>query len=240
MLSFSQGGHPRAVAAKKRVLGLIVGLGLGAGVFYYKRIARALEAGPNSGLMLAHADLRKVLNAVRSGDIASLAEYLNTMITGLANAGATLSAIAAVTPHICITQLTRSAAIPIISILDCVRAELEGGSVRRLALFGTRYVIESDMFGSLPNVDIVRPTGAEVSLIDGVYKGLAARGYGIAEDRETLNKVGLALCEREHVDVVLLAGTDLSMLFECEEPAFPSLDCSVVHIRAILGRLTGS
>ncbi len=229
-----------AVASKKGVLGLIVGLGLGAGVFYYKRIARAFEEGSNPALMLAHADLRKVLDAVRSGDIASLAEYLNIMITGLANAGATFSAISAVTPHVCITQLTRSAAIPIISVLDSVRAEFEEVPGRRIALFGTRYVIETDMFGSLPNADIVRPTDAEVSLIDGVYKELAVRGYGIAEDREVLNRVGLALCEREHVDIILLAGTDLSMLFECEEPAFPSLDCSVVHIRTILGRLVRS
>jgi aspartate racemase len=229
-----------AVASKKRVLGLVVGLGLGAGVFYYKRIARALEEGSNPGLMLAHADLRKVFDAVRSGDIASLAGYLDTMITALANAGATISAISAVTPHVCIAQVTRSAVIPIISILDSVRAELEAVPETRIALFGTRYVIETDMFGSLPHVDIVRPTDAEVSLIDRVYKGLAVRGYGIAEDRELLNRVGLALCEREHVDVILLAGTDLSMLFECEEPAFPSLDCSAVHIRAILGRLMGS
>ena len=223
-------------ASKKAVLGLIVGLGLGAGVFYYKRIARALGADSDPGLMLAHADVRKVLDAIRISDIASLTEYLNTMITGLANGGATLLAISAVTPHVCITQLMRSTTIPIISLLDSVRAELERAPGRRIALFGTRYVIESDMFGSLPNVDVVRPIDAEVTLIDGVYQGLAVRGYGLAEDREMLNRAGLALRKRERVDAILLAGTDLSMLFESETPAFPSLDCSVVHIREILGR----
>ena len=227
-------------SVEKRVLGLIVGLGLGAGVFYYRHIARALQEGFTPGLLLSHADFRKVLGALRSGDMAGLTEYLNSMITGLANAGATLSAISAVTPHVCITQLARKAPIPIISVLDSVRAELERAPGRRVALFGTRYVIETDMFGSLPNADIVRPTAAEVSLIDEVYMGLAARGYGVSEDREILNGLGSVLCERERVDVILLAGTDLSMLFESEEPAFPSLDASVIHIRAILGGLVES
>jgi aspartate racemase len=137
---------------------------------------------------------------------------------------------------VCITQLTRSATVPVISLLDSVKSELERVPGRRIALFGTRYVIETDMFGSLPNVDIVRPTDAEVALIDGVYQGLAVRGYGTAEDREMFNRVGSALRKREGVDVILLAGTDLSMLYESEEPAFPSLDCSVVHIRTILER----
>jgi len=225
-----------AVASREPVLGLVVGVGFGAGVFYYKRIAKALGEGSRGGLMLAHADLRRVLDAVGAADIAGLTEYLNTMVAALANAGATLSAISSVTTHAYISQLTPIAPIPIISIFDSVKTELETAPGRRIALFGTRYVIETDMFGSLPGVDIVRPTEAEVARIDGAYQGLAVRGYGTAEDRETFNRIGSALSKREGVDVILLAGTDLSMLYESQEPAFPSLDCSVVHIRAILER----
>jgi aspartate racemase len=233
--------HPQPVAAsEKRALGLIVGLGVGAGIFYYRRIAAALEQDPDLGLVLAHADLRKVLAGVRSGDIAGLTEYLGSLLTRLAKAGASLSAISAVAPHVCMTELMRIAPIPIVSVLDSVRAEMEKVPGRRVALFGNRYVIETDMFGSLPDVDIVRPNDAEISLVHGVYTELAVRGHGIPEDRATLNRLGLALTERERVDVVLLAGTDLSMLFESQEPAFPSLDASVVHIRTILERLVGS
>jgi aspartate racemase len=201
------------------------------------QIAKALAEDSPAGLMLAHAELRRVLDTVGSGNIAGLTEYLDTMIAALANAGATVSAISSVTAHVCISQLASISAIPIISMFDSVMAELEKVPGRRIALFGTRYVIETDMFGSLPNVDIVRPTDAEITVIDGVYQALAIRGYGTAEDRETFNRVGCALSKREAVDAILLAGTDLSMLYESEEPAFPSLDCSVVHIRTILESL---
>jgi len=220
-----------------RVLGLVVGIGFGAGVFYYKQIAKALAEGVPGSLMLAHGDVRRVLDAVGRGDVAGLTEYLNTMIGALANAGATLAAISSVSTHVCITQLASISTIPIISIFDSVRAELEKTPGRRVALFGTRYVIETDMFGRLPNVDIVRPSDAEIAAIDGAYQALAIRGYGTAEGRATFDRVGSALSKREGVDAILLAGTDLSMLYESEEPAFPSLDCSVVHIRTILGKL---
>jgi aspartate racemase len=223
-----------AVASREPVLGLVVGIGFGAGVFYYKQIAKALGEGSPGGLMLAHADLRKILGAVSDGNMTGLTEYLSTLIAALANAGATLSAISSVTTHASITQLMSISAIPIINIVDSVKAALEKIRGRRIALFGTRYVVETDMFGTLPNVDIVRPTEAEVSMIDGAYQALAIRGYGIAEDREIFNRVGSALTKREGVDVILLAGTDLSMLYESAGPAFPSLDCSVVHIRTIL------
>jgi aspartate racemase len=225
-----------AVASREPVLGLVVGVGFGAGVFYYERIAKALAEGSPGGLMLAHADLRRVLDTVRNGDIAGLTEYLNTMIAALANAGATFSAISSVTTHACISQLKSSSAIPVVSIFDSVKAELEKVPGRRIALFGTRYVMETDMFGSIPTMDIVRPTGAQVTMIDGLYQRLAVRGYGTADDREIFDRVGSALNKRESIDVILLAGTDLSMLYESQEPAFPSLDCSVVHIRTILGK----
>jgi aspartate racemase len=224
-------------ASTKPVLGLVVGVGFGAGVFYYKQIAKALGERSCAGLMLAHADLRTVLEAVGDGNIAGLTEYLNTIITALANGGATVAAISSVTTQAYISRLTSVSAIPIVSIFDSIRAELERVPGRRIALFGTRFVIDTDMFGSLPNVDIVRPTDAEIAVIDRVYQALAVRGYGTAEDRETFNRIGSSLSERMGVDVILLAGTDLSMLYDSEEPAFPSLDCSVVHIRTILGRL---
>lgn len=222
------------MTSRKPVLGLVVGIGFGAGVFYYKHIAQALAEGSSGSLMLAHADLRTALDIVHNGNMAGLTEYLNTMIAALANAGATVSAISSVTMHASVSQLMFTSAVPIISIFDSVRTELEKAPAQRVALLGTRYVIETDMFGALPDMNIVRPTDAEIAMIDGAYQGLAVRGYGTAEDREMFNRLGSVLCEREGADVILLAGTDLSMLYEGEAPAFPSLDCSVVHIRTIL------
>jgi hypothetical protein len=40
-----------------------------------------------------------------------------------------------------------------------------GRAVNRVALFGTRFVIESDFNGQLPGVTIARPSPQEVDLI---------------------------------------------------------------------------
>jgi aspartate racemase len=155
----------------------------------------------------------------------------------LSEAGADVAAISAVTPHVCITELANASPIPIVNILDVVRAELDSRGLQRIALLGTRYVIESELFGSLSGFDVVTPTASETSVIDSVYRELALRGHGVPGDRESLSRIALDLCERERLDAVVLAGTDLSVLFDSEDPAFPSVDCSLVHIRAIAERL---
>ena len=76
---------------------------------------------------------------------------------------------------------------------------------------------------------------SNLPLIDFVEDYL--RGHGVPGDRESLSRIALDLCERERLDAVVLAGTDLSVLFDSEDPAFPSVDCSLVHIRAIAERL---
>lgn len=95
IIAKSRSAHERwredvnAVISRKPGLGLVVGVGFGAGVFYYKRIATALGEGSPGGLMLAHANLRKVLDPVGDGNMAGLTEYMNTLIAALANAGPT-------------------------------------------------------------------------------------------------------------------------------------------------------
>jgi aspartate/glutamate racemase len=46
------------------------------------------------------------------------------------------------------------------------------------------------------------------------------------------------LVERENLDAILLAGTDLSFIFEPHNTDFPHLDGARSHIEAIMQRLT--
>jgi aspartate racemase len=216
-------------------LGLVVGLGLGAGVYYYRHLAKALEAqGTVAKVVLVHADLKTVLEFLHRGEIAALANYLNESIETLASAGATTAAISAVTPHACIDTLARLVPIPLVSILDSIKAELLECGATRVALFGTRYVIESDLFGALSDIDVVRPSDEEITLIGDIYKGLALRGHGTPDDIEMLTRIGVAICDRERVEKIVLAGTDLSMLFESEAPRFPAIDSSEAHLRTLV------
>jgi|EP01046_Picozoa_sp_COSAG06_P024641 aspartate racemase len=45
------------------------------------------------------------------------------------------------------------------------------------------------------------------------------------------------LIKRDGVEAILLAGTDLSAVFNANNTPFPHLDCAAVHIDAIMRRL---
>src|SRR5262245_29026007 len=90
-----------------RCLGLSGGLGPGATVYYYQGLLAAhAAAGKAARLLIAHADVNQVRAFVENDNRAGLARYLANFISSLSAGGAEMSAIVAITPHICAAELT--------------------------------------------------------------------------------------------------------------------------------------
>jgi aspartate racemase len=51
--------------------------------------------------------------------------------------------------------------------------------------------------------------------------------------KHALTDLALTICKRDGLDAVILAGTDLALLFDETNTAFPNVDCGALHIRAI-------
>lgn len=221
---------------RTRTLGLVGGLGVEAGIYYYAHLVKAhADLGVPLRMVLVHADISKAMGHVIAGEREQLAEYLVRLIEQLANGGAGLAVIPAVTPHICIDAVVKASPIPLLSILDALANDLQRRGFRRIALFGTRFVIESNLYGALPpSIEVVRPAGEELARIDHLYRTYAVSGKGGEQEREEFTHIASELCARERLDAIVLAGTDLSALFESHEPAFPYVDASQAHIAAIM------
>lgn len=204
-----------------RKLGLIGGLGPGATVYYYRELASA-QAGE---MLIVHADMDRVLGDVQRGDRVGLAAYFARLIERLAHGGAELAAISAVTPHICIRELEKISAIPLVDIVKETATEIRVRGYRRVALFGTRFVVESRMFGMLEGVDVIVPD--QVAAIHDAYMQSVAGG---AEGRTILSRIARDL----PVDAVVLAGTDLSLIFDESNTDFPHIDCARTHVQAMV------
>ena len=93
------------------------------------------------------------------------------------------------------------------------------------------------MFGQLRGVDLVTPKLDEVNYIHNTYLQVALSGTGAEEHRTGLTKLAHALCERDGLDAIILAGTDLSLLFNESNTDFPHVDCSRLHIDSIVRSL---
>jgi len=218
-----------------RRLGLVGGFGVGAAVYYYQELAKAHEArGITLNLVMVHADISKARRQVEANDRAGLAEYLANLIRPLEAAGAEVAAIAAVTPHMCLEELTARSTLPLVDPLHCTR---EGIGNRRVALFGTRITIESDMFGALKGLDVVRPRPEEILYLNDTYFQIASSGTASDDQRTGLTALACTLLQRDKLDAIVIAGTDLSPLFEESITNFPFIDCSRLHIDAIMQAL---
>ncbi|MEO8679680.1 MAG: aspartate/glutamate racemase family protein [Vicinamibacterales bacterium] len=221
------------------MIGIVGGLGVGAGIHYYRELAAAHDAiGKPLELVMIHAQMTRIFEHAATGDAPGLARYLEDVIGQLKRGGATIAAIPAVTPHLCIGELLSITPLPIVNMLEAIANEVRARSLSRVALFGTRFVVEGRMFGQLPGVEVVTPRPEEVDYIHHTYFSIASSGAGSEEQRRGLTALARTLCARDGVDAVLLAGTDLSAIFNEGNTDFPHLDCARVHIQAIMRAVT--
>jgi aspartate racemase len=222
-------------------IGLIGGLGVGATVYYYRELVKAHAArGFVPNLLIVHADVNRVLHYAATGDVAQMAEYLLVLIRRLEAAGAKVAAIPAITPHMCEPELSPRSPIPLLSLVDEIVGEVRRRELRRVALFGTRFTIETGLFGRLKAADVVSPTTSEIEFIHQAYLQIVNSGSGTEEQYQGLRQVAHTLLERENVEAIILAGTELSLIFNEANLDFPHIDGSRLHLDAIMRQLTAA
>jgi len=225
---------------KGRCLGLVGGLGVGATIHYYRSLAKAHAArGLALDLVMAHAETETVFEYVRAGDRVGLARYLAAFADRFKAAGAELIAIPAVTPHFCEEELAGLSPLPIVSIFTPLRNAIASRKIKRVAVFGTRFVIESQLFGQVGGVEFSQPLPDEVEFIHQTYTELAQLGKGTQDQFQSLTGLAHTLRRRDGVDAVLMAGTDLTLLFNEANTDFPHIDCAALHIEEIMDAMIG-
>jgi aspartate racemase len=219
-------------------VGIVGGLGVGATVHYYEKITAACKArGVVPDLVIIHADVDRGQGFVRDGELDALADYLASFIDRLGAAGAKAAVLPAVTPHICITELTARIRLPLINIVESIGSELRTRKLKRVALFGTTFTMEGSLWGQLSGVEIVKPQPDEIAFVGKAYQRILDTQTGDADDTAGLRRIAADLQRRDGVEAILLAGTDLAVIFDEATAGFPCIDVARVHIDAIVERL---
>ena len=222
----------------ERTFGLVAGLGVGGGIFYYKALVDAhLSRGLSPRILLVHADVRRVLRYAAARETRELATYLTGLLSQLAGGGAQIASIPAFAPQICARELAEMTPLPLIDLVDAIVAEIERRKLRRVAIFGARVTMETKLFGRLQNVEVVNPSLKEIDLVNDTYVRIVHAAQASADDYENLRALAHTLIDRERLDAILLAGTDLSFVFNPDNTDFPNVDGARTHIDAIMRRI---
>jgi aspartate racemase len=222
-------------------LGLVGGLGVGATIHYYQTLVTAHgRIGRVPALVMVHADVGRVLADIAANNLAGLADYLAAFLHRLAGAGADLAALTGIAPHVCLPQLIERAPLPLVDLVAELAEDVRRRGLKRVSLFGTRFAMETRLFGQLPDIDVVLPRPDELAHVHATYLAIVARGAGTEEQARDLTKLARTLCARDGVETIILAGTELSLLFSEATAEFPAIDAARVHIDAIMRRLCGA
>ncbi len=225
--------------ANARTLGLVAGLGVGAGIFYYRSLVRAhlaQEVSPH--IIMVHADVREVTSLAQARQKQQLAQYLAGLLRQLANAGAEVATIPAFTPEICAAELLELTPLPLISLLDAILAETQRQRLRRVAILGARVTMETELFGRLQGMaEVVSLSSAKTEKLGAIYAQIVQNESATPEQVETLMSAARELIDGG-ADAILLAGTDLSFVLHPEAIDFPHLDGARIHIAEIMRQLT--
>jgi aspartate racemase len=220
-----------------RCIGLIGGLGVGAAVHYYQELAKAHAARDRVlNLAMVHADNGRVRKFVEAGDKRGLAAYLAGLIGRMKSAGAEFAVIPAVAPHVAIDELIEISTLPLVNMIGEIRRGIVDSGLPRVALFGTRYAIESQLFARLDDLSVVTPRPDEIDYIHTTYFQIVDSGVATTAQREGLTRLAHTLISRDRVEAIILAGTDLALVFNESNTDFPHIDAARLHLDAIVKR----
>lgn len=225
-----------------KTLGIIGGIGPESTVAYYRTAIAAYEArNLEPTLVINSISVKRMLALVEAGDLPGLIEYLSAEIHRLADAGVDLALIAANTPHLVFDELSSRSSVPLVSVVDAACDAASARGLKRLALLGTRYTMQGRFFPEMfsrSGIELVCPKEEEQAFIHEKYMTELLNGIFLPTTRQQLLAIMARLRLEEHVQGVLLAGTELPLILHAETHAgIPLLDTTKIHVEYAMRRL---
>ena len=224
-------------------VGLVGGLGPESTIDYYRRILDGwAKHDPTSSPAIVIDSLDSTLALRLAGqDRAAFADYLLGSIRRLTGAGVDFVAMTANTPHMLFDELAAASSVPLLSIVEVCAAEAKRRGLRRLLLLGTRFTMEAEFYPTVfarHDIDVVAPDEAERTWVHAWYVDELLRGDFRDETRDQFVALITRLRDRDHVDGIILGGTELPLLLRAPVIAdLPVLDTTELHVAAIVNRL---
>jgi aspartate racemase len=215
-------------------IGLIVGIGPAATDFYYRYLISALaRAGRDLELTMAHADTPTLLRNQSEGKVGAQVDIYRRLADRLDRCGVQRIAVTSIAGHFCIDAFKQASPTPVIDLLDVIKTEVRQRGFQRIGLLGTRVVMETRFYGVLDGVEVVAPVDDLLQVHD-AYVSMATAGTATPAHREVFMQAGRALTSTQGCEAIMLAGTDLTLVFQKGiDPGFETLDCAEVHAAAI-------
>ncbi|MGA9797865.1 MAG: amino acid racemase [Terriglobales bacterium] len=228
-----------------KTLGVIGGIGPESTIEYYRHLIAAYRAQKTDGsypaIVINSINMKTLLDMIEADDRADMVKFLVGEIEKLASAGAQCGLLAANTPHIVFDELSRQSPIPLVSIVEATCEAAKALGLRRLGLFGTRFTMQGEFYPqvfSREKIALVVPQLTEQSYIHDHYMNELVKGILLPETRKRLLAIVDRMKEQEHIDGLILGGTELPLILgDVTDHGIPFLDTTRIHVQAAGARV---
>jgi aspartate racemase len=228
-----------------KTLGVIGGIGPESTIEYYRHLLAAYRAlkpdGSYPAIVINSVNMKTLLDMIEADDRISMVDFLVGEIEKLASAGAQYGLLAANTPHIVFDEVRRRSPIPLVSIVEATKEAAQALGLKRLGLFGTRFTMQGDFYPrvfSATEIALVVPQTAEQAYIHDKYLNELVKGVILPETRQRLLEIVDRMKEQEHIDGLILGGTELPLILgDVTDRGIPFLDTTRIHVQAVAARI---
>lgn len=232
----------------QKTIGLLGGCSNVATMEYY----RFLNDGVNARLggweiaetLIAGMNFGNIEAMVRQNNWDNISDYMTTKINGLVSGGADVILCVSNTLHRPLERIMAEMPVPLIHIADPTGAAIQAAEIKRVALFGTRPVMQMDYmknrwrdsFG----VTAISPTEAEQIDIDRIIFDELVKGIVNEKSRQRYIEIAERMRREEGADGLILGCTEIFLLIDqgCM-PDFPMFNTAQLHCNAAVNFALG-
>jgi aspartate racemase len=187
--------------------------------------------------------LGEYMQRIYRGDWPAVAQLMLSSANKLKSSGADFLICPDNTIHQALPFIDAQLPLPWLHIADVVAAAAVERGFKRLALTGTRWLVDSAVYPpklKSRGLDVARPNSAEREEINRLIMAELVCGVFSAETVAYFQQVIARLKHDEHCDAVILGCTEIPLIINDANSALPTLDSTRLLARAALRRATAS
>jgi aspartate racemase len=234
-------------ARRANLIGLVGGMTWHSTAQYYRMLnergeaLRGIRSTPES--LVVTLDFAPLFQMALKDEWSAITDRLVGAVATLAVGGAGLVALTAVTAHRVFAPVAASTSLPCIHVLDPAGMLLQRRGIRCIGVLATRFAASQDFIDArleLAGVTgVLRPDAANQGVVDAIIENQLARGMITPAARRTIDDIADGL-RRRSADALLLACTELPLLYPDGDMPNDVVDAVTLHVDALLTHARGT
>jgi len=226
-----------------KTIGILGGMSWESTLTYYEvmntEVKRRLGGSHSARIVMESFDYRELEVLLEHHDWDTIGHVLSKSAKNLASIGAELLVIGANTMHIVAPEIKAASGLEIVHIAHATADAIQAKGIRKVALFGTSYTMESTMYPDILaryGIEVVVPdkTGRETihrTIYDELIKGVIS-----SRSRDRFKAIATEMVSKEGIGGVILGCTEIPLLIKDGDMDVPVFDTTTIHAIHAVGR----